>query len=466
MATFSNAIDKVVTFRNSQNDYCRGTLLKVSRRSAVFEVYNPYSIVQLSEVLQDLRLRRGEEIIYQGRAVVSVLVNTGLLLIVTVTLVEGWRDFVSVLEKRSVVAGEVQTFIKDWETTKRVRADYQVAVSEMRSFLTDLHLWLEQIDLVQETVPTRHKLNIDADLFGDIKYPLLPKIAELQQQFEAAAAGVAEDEIEAHRAYAQRDLLPLMMRAPFFFRSYTKPLGYAGDYRMVDMMILGKREGPSTYAQLVNEFYLEIGLVKAHKNRLLILEARLTELAAQAKEQGRKLNVLNVGCGPAIEVQRFIVNSPLAANCTFKLIDFNAETLAYASDCIERATKTAGRSPIIKFEQESINGLLRAAGTRNEVWPSQYDFIYCAGLFDYLSDRVCQRILRLFCRWAKPGGLVMATNVHHDNPTKLIMQHVVEWTLIHRNMAELGKLAPPEFPQKLYDDETHLNVFVEITPGG
>ena len=86
--TKRSSLQSPVTFRNSQGDPARGTLLKLERSSVVLEVYNPYSIVQLSEVLQELTIRRGEDIIYQGRAVVSNLVNTGLMLIVSVTLVD------------------------------------------------------------------------------------------------------------------------------------------------------------------------------------------------------------------------------------------------------------------------------------------------------------------------------------------------------------------------------------------
>jgi extracellular factor (EF) 3-hydroxypalmitic acid methyl ester biosynthesis protein len=42
--------------RNSQGAEVRGTLHRLTRYLAVFEVYNPYSIVQLSEVLNDFRL--------------------------------------------------------------------------------------------------------------------------------------------------------------------------------------------------------------------------------------------------------------------------------------------------------------------------------------------------------------------------------------------------------------------------
>ena len=52
--------DSVVLFSNSQGDSGQGTLVHLTRNLAVFEVYNPYSLVQLSEVLQDVRILRGE----------------------------------------------------------------------------------------------------------------------------------------------------------------------------------------------------------------------------------------------------------------------------------------------------------------------------------------------------------------------------------------------------------------------
>src|SRR5674476_1148315 len=58
-------IDPVITFRNSQGEAVRGTLTNVQRRSLVIEIYNPYSIVQVSEVLSDLTIRSGERNIYK-----------------------------------------------------------------------------------------------------------------------------------------------------------------------------------------------------------------------------------------------------------------------------------------------------------------------------------------------------------------------------------------------------------------
>jgi len=459
MTEVSKTIDRLLTFKNSQGQSARGTLLRMTRSGVVFEVYNPYSIIQLSEVLQELTVLRSGAPIYSGKAVVSSLVNTGLMLIVSATLVDRWNDLTFLLSRSDDLKSEVEHFISDWEKSKRIRPGYQLAVGELRSFLSQLSPWLDQIDIASFDDPDR----VPENVVMQIKDPLIPKVVEIQQLFESEARLIGEDELEAHRMYAQRDLLPLMMRAPFFHRSYTKPLGYAGDYMMVKMMVEGKRNGPTTYARLVNDFYLNIDLVRAHKNRLKILERRLTELAGQAEAQGKRISILNVGCGPAIEIVRFIQNSQLCERCDFHLIDFNAETIEYARQAIETATREAGRSPSIKYTQKSVHSLLKRSSSNKKYSERQYDFVYCAGLFDYLSDRVCQRLLDLFCDWTNISGSVMATNVHPDNPTRLIMEHVIDWHLIHRTMKDLASLAPAQYSKFVFDDDTHMNVFMEIS---
>ena len=454
----STSIDKLITFQNSQGDAARGTLLSITRSNIAFEVYNPYSIVQLSEVLQDLTVRRGDGIIYVGRAVVSSLVNTGLMLIVSATLVDNWNDLALGFAQRIDMRREIERFVGDWEEHKRIQPGYQIAVGEMRSFLTQLSQWVVQVDIEQDPV----HVQLPQDVFEQLTIPLLPKVQELQQNFEYEAKRLGQEEFEGHKLFAQRDLLPLMMRAPFFHRSYTKPLGYAGDYVMVELMVMGRREGPNTYAQIVNDFFLKIGLVAAHRNRLKILESKLTELARNAAQSGETVRVLNIGCGPAIEIQRFISSCEFADRCSFELIDFNEETIEYAKSKIAKAIENSGRKIEINFTQESVHNLLKQASAREGVAERDFDFVYCAGLFDYLSDRICQRLLSLFAQWTSRGGLVLVTNVHPDNPTRYIMELVVDWHLIHRTMEDLAALAPPGHSIRTFDDETRLNVFLEI----
>lgn len=449
--------DSLVRFRNSQGTEARGTPLQLTRTVLTFEVYNPYSIVQLSEVLQELEIRRGEQLVYRGRAVVSNLVNTGLMLIVSATLLDGWCELSTVLGQPAALGAEVGGFVDDWRSSHRLRPGYQLAVARIRSFLSELSRWLGQLDpLLEEAQRPRPE-----DLFGDCADRIYPNLSELFANFEQEATAVDEDEKPLHMRYAQMDLHPLIMRAPFVHRTYAKPLGYAGDYEMVNMMLRDPREGQNLYAQLVNAAYLATGPAVAHRNRIGILMERLREVAGRARQQGRRARVLNIGCGPAQEIQRLFREDPEAARALeFELLDFNAETLDYAREQLAEAAAAGGLEPALRFRHESVHGLLKTAA-RREPPQAPYDLVYCAGLFDYLSDRVCQRLLRLFRAWAGPGGGLLVTNVHPSNPNRGAMEHLLEWHLIYRNERDMERLVQGMGEPRIYCDDSGINVFLE-----
>ena len=96
----------------------------------------------------------------------------------------------------------------------------------------------------------------------------------------------------------------------------------------------------------------------------------------------------------------------------------------------------------------------------------RHDLIYCAGLFDYLSDRVCQRLLELFYSWVNPGGLVIGTNVKHSKPILYFMEFLFEWHLIYRDESDMLKLVPDLGIQEIIEDDTGINVFLKIRKFG
>lgn len=454
-------IDRTVSFRSSQGTIFRGTLRKLSRRNIVFEIYNPFSPVQTSEVLSDLKVRRGKNLVYQGDAVVTGVVTTSILVVVSATLVNQWSAIDTIISDPAGLGSEVGRFVDEWERVNKLDPNYQLKVADLRSFLSDLSFWLDQVDLAIEGEPGAGNAMLDTQRFEEIKAPVMPRITQLFLELEKACRQLDADEVENHKQLAQRDLLPLMMASPFFNRVYSKPLGYAGDYEMVNMMFRKERGGKTTYGQIINDWLLNGGPPEAHRNRIYMLEKMLSKAAEEAAAANREVRVLNVGCGPVQELQLFFANNKEAKRFSFDLLDFNAETLAYAKSQIEAITEGQDDPPEVTYILKTVQELLRQAIELPEA-AKTYDIIYCAGLFDYLSDRVCTKLVRLFYQWCEPGGRVIVTNVHSSNPVKGLMEHVMEWHLVLRDEADMERLAPDLGPLKIYTDETGINVFLEI----
>jgi extracellular factor (EF) 3-hydroxypalmitic acid methyl ester biosynthesis protein len=456
-------IDPVVTFRNSQGEAARGTLTSVQRRCLVMEIYNPYSIVQVSEVLTALTVRSGDKSIYQGKAVVVSLVNTGLMAVVSVSLTDEWSEFNAIRGDLTRVPQEASRFVEDWEARFRINRSYQVIISEFRAFLSEASKWADQADM-SDVMPRDQDGRIREDVFYDLAEPIMRKGGEYLSWLEDEGSKIPSEESVAHRNFAQTALHPLLLRAPFVYRTFAKPLGYAGDYEMVNQILTDPRQGNSTYFQIINTLFLKAAVAQAHRNRIDILVDHLNKAAERARLEQRQISVLNVGCGPAIEIRRFIVEHPQPHLLSFTLLDFSQPTIDYTRARIDEACARERKQANVEFVNESVHDLLKRASKRGAPQEQKsFDLVYCAGLYDYLSDKVCTRLLQYFVSRTNPGGEVLVTNVHSNNPQKVLMEHLLEWHLIYRDEAQFESLLPASRANsRVYTDETGANVFADF----
>src|SRR5262245_3670121 len=141
--------DSIIVCQTSQGYTVRPTPLFITRDVVSFEVYNPYSILQLSEVLQEFRIIVNEQLIYSGRATVSSLVNTGSMLVCEATLDEAWLDvdlFALVTHPKKLRA-DFTHFLKEWEKIHIILPQYKVVLADLQNYFMDVKRWLAQVEL-------------------------------------------------------------------------------------------------------------------------------------------------------------------------------------------------------------------------------------------------------------------------------------------------------------------------------
>lgn len=463
-----NERESFVTCRNSQGVEMRGTPVRLTRFTVVMEVYNPYSILQLSEVLSEFRITMNDRVVYAGRAVVSNLVNTGIMVLCEATLEESWLDvdLFSPISQPQRLRDEFETFMTEWRKTRSVIPEFKVAVADFQTLLMDLRRWLEQVELGVRSEPVGARTAMERDVLQELEGRILPEIGEWMDRFDLVADQVNDEVRPAHRAYARRQLHPLVLCAPFVYRTFHKPLGYAGDYEMVNMILRDAHEGATMFAKIVNVCFLQNPPAQAHRNRIVHLKKRLAEETRRVAATGRRARILNLGCGPAREIQQFIAEDPISSEADFVLLDFNPQTLEFARQNLVETRQKYGRSTGIELRERSVHELLRDAvrggPTKAE---ERFDFVYCAGLFDYVSDRVCKLLVDTFYEQASSGALVLVTNVNAARPFRHSMDYLLEWHLIYRNETHLGKLIPvlkPAPQWQVLADPTGVNLFLEI----
>jgi extracellular factor (EF) 3-hydroxypalmitic acid methyl ester biosynthesis protein len=466
LATQKIERDSIIVCRTSQGYEVRATPLRITRHVAAFEVYNPYSIVQLSEVLKEFRIIVNEQLIYSGRATVSNLVNAGSMLVCEAILDEDWLDvdLFSLFTQPKKLQADFTDFFKEWERIHIILPQYKIIVADMQNYFMDLKRWLEQVELGIRSSPSGDRLRIEREIVQELAPVILPTIDALFEKFEEAARGVPMDLLPPHRTYAKRQLHPQLLCSPFAFRTYQKPLGYAGDYEMVNMILRDPLEGSSLFSKMVNSWFLRQQPAEAHRNRIAYLTQLLRTESHRLAKNGRLAKIFNLGCGPAGEVQNFLVQDEISNRASFALLDFNDETVQHTTRVLQELKSKLGRGTKIDVIKRSVHQVLKEEikpGARQQT----FDLVYCAGVFDYLSDRICKRLMDIFYDMLEPGGVLVVTNVDASNPSRNGMEYLLDWHLVYRNSAQLRSLIPERAPSGCWSvksDATGVNIYVEV----
>ncbi|MGC9941217.1 MAG: class I SAM-dependent methyltransferase [Verrucomicrobiota bacterium] len=456
-----------VWFRSPESANLRGTLVRMTRHQVFFELYDSSANLRLSDVLNEFKIVFQEQSVYLGRAVVRNLVDAGTNLICEATLDEpGWKHLPAAtsLERKNELAEEFKAFLQDWQKLFKVSPEFKVVVADMQTILYDLRLWLDQIELGIQGLPKDKQGKPTQKIMEEAGRLFVPVFDSLHDKLEAVAVNISEDLRPAHRVFIQRQLHSLVLCSPFAHRAQAKPLGYAGDYEMVNMLAMDPYQGKSLFAKIVNLWFWRQGASEAHRNRLKYLQSQLENEALRMRSKHCKLRIFNFACGPAIEVQRFLAESELSKNVELTLADFNRETLEQLEIHIRAITQRTGREPTIQFQKKNIVQVFKESLKRSGPG-KEYDFVYCAGLFDYLPDSTCTQLMEVFYDWLAPGGLLIVTNVTPENPRCYGMENILDWHLIYRSEQDIRALWNKDRTGnnvRTFCDETGVNVYLEI----
>ena len=457
----------VISFETAQGQEIRTAAVNVTRQKAVFELYDTRLPLRVSEVLPSFKITIGNLPVFVGRAVLSHLVSTNTQLVCEATLQDGWMDLdiFSLASRTQELPGYFAEFLRKWQGFYRVKSDFKLWVADVESFLFDLRTWAEQLEMGIRAAPSGDRIELEHAIVSALSPGVTECLNALFAKFEPIAAGIPQDQQAAHHAYIKRHLHPLVLCSPFAYRTFHKPLGYAGDYEMVNMLLRDPQEGSSVFAKLLNAWFISQPPAQAHRNRIRYLADRLTSVSLACRSQGRSARVFNLGCGPAQEIQDFL-ESPAADSANIVLLDFNDETLQYTTGVIDDRLKKFGRKTQIQFIKKSVIQILKGASRSTQGSPeNSYDLVYCAGLFDYLPDRICKELMGLLYEMLAPGGLLLSTNVESSNPIRNMLDYLLEWHLIYRTGREMLAFTPDRANKdhvSVMSDETSVNVFLEV----
>lgn len=459
-------VEGMVVCETSQGIEIHGTLVRLTCHVVSFEIHNVSDTLQISEVLANLKILSRSQTIYSGRAVVTNLVDAGPVVLCQANLQDDWSgvSISALVQQPGQLRSAFAELVQGWGKIYRIQDDYKIVVADIQSFLHELCHWADELE-VGITKDGKVDEALERRVVAELAGPITPCLNHLFEKFELCSQRIAPELQAAHGLYAKRQLHPLLLCSPFMHRIYRKPLGYAGDYEMVSMILRDPHEGGSLFAKLLNTWFLTQSPAEAHRNRVKYLTSKLREEGMRAERSKRSMRVLNLGCGPAGEIHAFMRETDLCNHANLTLLDFNDETIRDTGNALRAVNKQFNRATEINMVKRSVHQVLKNGSKgSNAPGAGTFDFVYCAGLFDYLSDKTCKQLMNIFYEMLAPGGLLVATNVDSFNPIRNIMGYIFEWKLLERNGREFLTLAPDKSAKddcRVISDLTGCNIFLE-----
>lgn len=246
------------------------------------------------------------------------------------------------------------------------------------------------------------------------------------------------NQIPSSLLWQKNESLDLLRRGRLQLQARTKPLGYAGDYQLLDRIC---RDDVTPWSvdpvgHAMDRFFQAQAAPQAVRNRYQLIAANIVE-KAKSLSNNQQLRIASIGSGPAWDISWAIREDPnLADSLTATLVDIDPNSLAF---CEARLRGQFKNTTQLKTIQANLGRLPRLKRVLSEIEDS--DLIYCAGYFDYLDDDEAIQMLRTLWKCVAPGGELLIFNFNVDNPSRAYMEWVGNWYLTYRTSECMQQLA-------------------------
>lgn len=244
-------------------------------------------------------------------------------------------------------------------------------------------------------------------------------------------------------------LARLIHEDPFTFHSVSKPRGYAGDAELLDYIYGHRRASTTPLGKTIFEFTTNTPTSRAVRRRAQIIAGIIDRLARQRN----RIRVLSIACGHLREAD--MSEAVQRNDVEYVAFDQDPASLAEVRDRLKHHNVTT--------VQGSVADLL--LGKHKQL--SGFDFVYAAGLYDYLSQRLATRMTSWMFNATGPAGLTLLTNYLRDIDGDGYMEAFMQWELIFRSPEDLVDTArriPADQVAELktYVEDGGMVVFVEL----
>jgi len=433
--TLMSSISPVINLENETFD-----LFDISMSGISF--VSPQNFSWLEEMNKDvpLKLKLGTTEIFAGNGKIRRIEPHESQHKVAIELTKGFLDIQKILDQHDDLALQQAVTIGLADHSHLVPAAYKEALGDAVYMLRSIHKVLDKVEKDLNREDSRREERIK-DIVLACETKALARWKEISQKCYkiTEALGNDADAIAATKRFTELVLTPELLSGASWNRAYTKPLGYPGDYQVMNYAYNLSLEGETAYAKFCHRLGTSTG--EFITTRMTMTKQAIANLSSKAAKKGQSsFKVASLGCGPAQEITNFLNTATLPLSMEFTLIDQDHDALSYAyNSTYPQVARLDGKAAVKCLHATFLEFL--ATGKLFRKLEKQ-NLIYAVGLADYLGKKRATRLVNDLYSNLLPGGtLIIGCMRSSETSLEWQVEYVTDWTLVHRNEEEMLELA-------------------------
>ncbi len=409
----------------------------------------------------DVEFRIGERRFYRGSAEIARQERTGRGFKLGLKIIDGYLDIPGMVRLHDEVAVRRELDEAPVNYDLHVPMAYRKLCADAVYMLRRYRNILEPYERSAEAGETDGAARL-AEVYAMCEERFVAEFRALWRQGNEIVAPILQDAlaVPSVKRFTEAVLTPELMAGPIWRRSYEKPLGYPGDYQIMNYVCGVEPKVQSAYGRLCHKVGVEVG--KCVATRMEMLTAAIAETVDAGNGDGRPREITSVGAGPAREITEYLGRDAPPRPVRFTLIDQDHGALSYAYESIYPYISKLGGLATAHCLHLSFGQLFRSPELADHIAPQH--LIYTAGLIDYLPTRQAQLLVAGLYHKLAPGGTLVVGNMKAPTDNVWPLKFILDWELIYRTKSEMYDLAAavPDASIDLRLDPTGYNFLLYL----
>ena len=389
-----------------------------------------------------LSLRLDAAEVYRGEGIISRLEMAPRGSVVGVRLVRGFLDIPRLVgqhDELSLRRDLLNGAAVDLELVPRA---YRTLCAEMLFVLRHYR------SLCERTIKSmgkrgRHEIR-DETLF-EYYESLEAEWTPLRKRAEQLIVGLrpGTPPYRATKRFTEELLTPEFQDGVAGYRGYQKPLGYPGDFILMNAFYAQELEGKTAYGKLLHLLIARFPLAACVTPRMEMLADAITATVEKASRDSSTraagVRIASLGSGPAREVESYLKSHSPDRPLHFVLIDQDEGALSYAYNQVYPLVARLDNGSSVECLHIAFAQMLKDPSVLDSLPPQ--DLVYSAGLVDYLTDPIATRIFAMLYSQLRPGGTLVVGNMADNPGIGWLPEFLLDWTLLYRSEEEMKSFA-------------------------